>query len=113
MRGLKEDGECYFFLTTSQVDKYRSNPLYNSRLYVFPKGSISCFNAETAIDISQVGRKPFRIFENRYVNQSTGNRLDYKMMIPDDHLKAICNMISQSKEISKFNKIQLIGSGSV
>jgi len=108
MRGLATDGNCYFYLPTSKVDQYRSNPVFRNSLYVFPNKSIVHFPVETAIVIANCRHRPYQLFEGRYINQPVGKDLVFLDFIPQEHMEAICAMVHDSEEISDFHKRQLI-----
>jgi uncharacterized protein YcbX len=108
MRGLREDGKCYFYLPTSRVDKYRDNPIYSNDLYIFPVGSIRHFSRETGIVISSPHDRNYLMSEGRYFGGQTRKHLDYLGKIPEQHMKAMSELIQSSNRVTEYVKRQLV-----
>lgn len=108
MRGWAVDGKCFYYLPTSQVDKYRDNPIYNNSLFVFPVGSVDYFKDETAIVITNVHSGNFQKFENRYVNEAVNRKLVHLGNLESGNMSQICALVSSSDGLSNYEKRQLI-----
>ena len=108
MRGWAVDSDCFYYLPTSQVDKYRNNPIYEHSLYVFPVGSVDYFKEETALIITSVQRGNFQKFENRYVNETVNRKLVHLEHLESGHMSQICALVNSSDDLSDYLKRQLV-----
>jgi hypothetical protein len=94
------NGNAYFVLPTSQVQKLLGCKLLVDDCVVVPQGVVAFFTVETAIRVSNIHFRGAAEIRHAYINLPFSRRMEYKGQLPQSIFDEIRVLIKASKRIS-------------